>query len=83
MELEFKRMSTKPAAPPLPTPTPGDLAKDEWEKKFFEKHGITDEDEKKAIRGRARVLAYDRARQAAEAEENKPPDNKPKPWYKD
>lgn len=79
-------MTEKPASPP-PTPTAEELAKDNWEQKFFEKHGISDEDEKKAIRGRARVLAYDRARQKAEAEESngdgEGKKKKDKPWYKE
>jgi hypothetical protein len=52
-----------------------------WEEEFFKKHNITDEAEKKAIRGRSVVMAYDRARQAAETaetEKNKPKERK---WY--
>lgn len=70
-----------PQAVPSPTPTPAQVEAGDWEKEFFDKHGITDEDEKKAIRGRARVLAYDRARQKSEEKESQPPAKKP--WYKD
>lgn len=67
----------------VPTPTPADLNKDDWEKKFFEKHNITDEKEKTIIRGRATVLAYDRAKAKAELEESTPRPSGDKKWYED
>lgn len=81
-------MSEKPSAPPIPPVPPGENKK-EWEDKFFAKHEITDDGEKKAIRGRARVLAYRDAEREAEEEEkkSKPPDKagdkKDKPWWKE
>jgi hypothetical protein len=56
----------------------------DWEKDFFDKHGVTDDKEKDAIRSRAKVLAYDRARSKREAEEEgegKPPSEKK--WYQE
>jgi hypothetical protein len=75
------------AKPELVPPAP-DKPKPDWtakEKEFFDSEGVTDDKEKAAIRGRARVHAYDRARQKFENESSKP-DDKPddsKPWYKD
>ena len=63
------------------TPPPPPKATD-WEEDFFKKHGVTEDGEKKAIRGRSTVMAYDRARQAAEqaeADKTKPPSKKA--WY--
>lgn len=64
-----------------PTPTAKEVEKGDWEKDFFEKHKITDEAEKNAIRSRARVLAYDRASTKAEQQESTSDDDKPKKWY--
>jgi hypothetical protein len=62
-------------------PTPAN--DDDWEKDFFKTHGVTDENEQKAIRGRATVLAYDRARQKAEQKKEQAANPEKKPWYKD
>jgi hypothetical protein len=68
----------------LATETKPAEKKTDWEKEFFDKHGITDDKEKDAIRGRARVLAYDRARRRAEEkEENEKPSNGDKKWWQD
>ena len=66
---------------PVPTPTPADLAKDDWEKKFFEKEGITDDKEKDIIRSRARVIRYAHAKTKAEEAEATPKEKKEKKWY--
>lgn len=66
--------------PPTPPPDPNA----DWttaETEFFKKHGVTEEKEKEIIRGRARVLAYDRERRAFEEKQAKPPDEKKVPWY--
>lgn len=79
-------MSEKPAVPPIPPVPPGENKK-EWEDKFWARNEITDDNEKKAIRGRARVLAYRDAEREAEEEEKKakPSDkgDKSKPWWKE
>jgi hypothetical protein len=62
-------------------PTPPSTPPDKWEDEFWKKHNITDDAEKNAIRGRARVLAYDRARRKAEEEGTTPP--KDKRWFDD
>jgi hypothetical protein len=68
-------MAVQPPAPPVTVPP------DKWEDEFWKKHNITDDKEKDIIRGRARVLAYDRARRRAEESEDAPP--KDKKWYDD
>jgi len=60
--------------------------KKEWkevEEEFFKAHGVTDEKEKEAIRGRARINAYDRAKQKYESETAEPeePKKKNSRWY--
>lgn len=66
------------------TPTPAEVKAGDWEEEFFKKHGVTDDKEKSAIRGRARVLAYDRAKQKAdEAEEKTKGAPEDKPWWKE
>lgn len=71
-------------APPVPPPAPADPNAD-WtaaEKKWFEENGVTDEKEKEVIRGRSRVMAYDRAKQKFETEKAAPPEPKAKKkWY--
>lgn len=70
-------------------PTPPADPNADWtaaEKKWFDDNGITNEDEKEAIRGRARVAAYDRFKVKFDEEKDKgkKPDNggKPKkPWF--
>ena len=64
----------------LPVPPPNTDNRSGWEEEFFKKHGITDDKEKDAIRGRARVLAYDRARSRAEESESTPKTSK---WYEE
>lgn len=51
---------------------------------FFASEGVTDDDEKDAIRARARVTRYANWRAAKEAEAADPKKKKKgKPWYKD
>lgn len=64
-------MAQNPPPPPDPNA---------WEDEFFKKHGVTDDAEKKAIRGRSTVFAYDRARRAAE-DAASPDKDKKKKWY--
>lgn len=71
-------------SPPQLTPTPAQVDSGDWESEFFKKNGVTDDAEKNAIRGRARVMAYDRAKQRAdEAEEKRSKGDDKKPWYKE
>jgi len=67
------------------TPPTPPQSSDEWEKEFFKKHGITDESEQKAIRGRSTVFAYDRARRKAEEEAEKAadPNKGKKKWFEE
>lgn len=71
--------------PNNPPPVPPTDPNAEWttaEKKWFDDNGVTDEKEKEAIRGRSRVLAYDRARQKFEDNKTAPPEPKPKKkWF--
>jgi len=55
------------------------------DKDFWEAHGVTDDDEKEAIRARARVLVYDRYRTREEVDDakNKKKKSSNKPWYKE
>lgn len=66
------------ATPPENKPNPN-----QWEDDFFAANKITDEGEKNAIRGRARVLAYDRARRKAEDDAEKAGKPQSKKWYED
>lgn len=80
-------MSTATARAATPPTPPADPNAD-WtaaETAFFEKHGVKDEKEKEIIRGRARVIAYDRERQKFEEKHATPnPEPTPAPdkkWY--
>lgn len=75
-------MTKPPAAPPAPPADP----KADWtaaEETWFKEHGVTEDKEKEIIRGRARVMAYDRHRQKFEDGQSKPPDEQKKKWYDD
>lgn len=75
--------------PPVPVPNPPPPPADpnaDWttaEKAWFEDQGITDEKEKEAIRGRARVLEYDRTKKEFNEKKKAPPEEKKKKWYDD
>jgi len=74
------------AKPELVPPTPPANPEADWtaaEKVWFDKHGVTEDKEKEIIRGRARVLAYDRHRREFEEKASKPPDEKKGKWYDD
>jgi hypothetical protein len=51
------------------------------DEEFFAAEGITDPDERNAIRGRARVLAYHEWRKEQKEKDGKKPKGKSKPWY--
>ncbi len=74
-----------PTVPPTP-PTPPADPNAEWtaaEVEWFKAHGVTEEKEKEAIRGRARVLEYARHKQDFEEKKKTPADPEKKPWYND
>lgn len=74
--------ATPPNTPPAPPADPNA----DWtakEKAWFEKNGVTEEKEKEAIRGRARVLAYDRERSKFESDTATPAEPPKKKWYQD
>jgi hypothetical protein len=54
---------------------------DDSDDDFFTAEGVTDEEEKAAIRARARVLAYDRYRQS-KVDGKKKKSSDVLPWYK-
>jgi hypothetical protein len=84
MDWSFRMATTN--QPNTPPPTPSADPNADWtakEKAWFEKNGVTDDKEKEAIRGRARVLAYDRERSKFETESNTPPPAPVKKWWQD
>lgn len=77
-------MSTRPAPTTAPPTPPADPEAD-WttaEEAWFKKNNITEDKEKEIIRGRARVLAYDRERRKFE-EKGTPSEPPAKKWYDD
>lgn len=68
---------TKPNGKETPPATPATFDDSE----FFASEGITEDEEKEAIRSRARVARYATWRAGKEAEGKKPA--KRKPWYKE
>lgn len=71
-----------PNAPPTPPADPN-AAWTAKETAWFAANGVTEEKEKEAIRGRARVLAYDRERSKHETESATPPTPPAKKWWQD
>lgn len=77
----------KPANDPKPNGKPGESEPPAFnDDEFFASEGITDEEEKDAIRSRARVHRYVNWRSKKESESDEPDKDKKrsrrKPWYK-